>query len=835
MPQILDLRDITDLWIGGVRVDVLQLGGVPVWSRPVPPSASMPFPVALLSVFGAAWDPYGPAWEALTATGDAPAVGDPVGRIPPIAANRADYSGTNRDLVLVAPATAARPVLREVAGRRAWEFDGTDDMLETIWAEELEPGKTVTWFAMVYGQADRAGWAMTVARGENANSWIGPFRGATGAFGTTFRHGSSEFGVEAYGALEPAGWHAVIVEYAITAWGSGGGRLKVELDGVEVVNTPVTPSKSATASITTMTRLLLGARRSGGTYDSWHKGHLGRCGVVSKALSAAERGLLRSWMQATAAGASSEISWPAQVAAGLWTVTEVTSAAEASTAGFAGEDGHLKAVFGAITVPAGFELRHSLRGGASETFNASYPNVAPSATYYTQTPLEVGASAVPRLYWVHVATGQAQLAGSKAAMTIAGLATAGGSSLPALAAATLSRVRGYGLYRHGADATADNPAMGWHCCSLAMLGYSAFRGDTDSDARVLQQIRNLITASNSPASAGGFAQQFEVGPLALFVLARLTPRIWGALTAAERSRVDVLVRAIGFSGAFVASDDYPWPTSRGYTVCGNQAWRNGNPNFAASDRAAVSLLAIYAGSTATVNGWLHGFEKADLRAELTSLGLSKPATVWAARPSGTPNDAQIQSVIRAGGSYTVDGFSLGNLQGIWVEMMTDKAYNRQVKSGLGGTSGNSWIGPGVEAPSGQMRGKVMGSPTPPSWWTAIRGQPGMVMEMDSSDAEGLRSAVGYAVQTHWLMMAWTLVMIASGRLDRTNADVQAALVRMRRGALHFRWVNAVGYLSYSHGGVASNNEDWTASAYAAQRGLDTLDEVSDVIEAWRAA
>ena len=93
------------------------------------------------------------------------------------------------------------------------------------------------------------------------------------------------------------------------------------------------------------------------------------------------------------------ITFPADIADNLWTVSEIRDSTEA-----AGVVGKRKLVLGAITVPAGFELRWASQAQADPEIRATLPVVTPSATFTNEFALAIGTENGNALYWRHVSS-----------------------------------------------------------------------------------------------------------------------------------------------------------------------------------------------------------------------------------------------------------------------------------------------------------------------------------------------------------------------------------------------------------------------------------------------
>lgn len=96
---------------------------------------------------------------------------------------------------------------------------------------------------------------------------------------------------------------------------------------------------------------------------------------------------------------SSGIVFPATIGTSLWTVTEIRDSTEA-----AGVSGKRKLVTGAITIPAGFELRWASQASPDPVIKSSLPLVGASGTFVNTFSLPIGTKNGNVLYWRHIAS-----------------------------------------------------------------------------------------------------------------------------------------------------------------------------------------------------------------------------------------------------------------------------------------------------------------------------------------------------------------------------------------------------------------------------------------------
>ncbi len=84
---------------------------------------------------------------------------------------------------------------------------------------------------------------------------------------------------------------------------------------------------------------------------------------------------------------------------------------------------------------------------------------------------------------------------------------------------------------------------GWDGGASIILAVASYAGNTSADARLLPQIRSILTAENEICANGGSPAQHELHATGMFAIAKQTPRIWNQLTTAEKTRIDLLMKS----------------------------------------------------------------------------------------------------------------------------------------------------------------------------------------------------------------------------------------------------------------------------------------------------
>ena len=114
------------------------------------------------------------------------------------------------------------------------------------------------------------------------------------------------------------------------------------------------------------------------------------------------------------------------------------------------------------------------------------------------------------------------------------------------------------------------------------LAVASHAGNTSADARLLEQIRFTLTPGNEPTANGGYPAQHERHATGMFVIVKHTPRIWSMLSATEKARIDLIMKATLVANAFTTSDNNPFvkADTQEYALDGDSNLnRDWNPNY----------------------------------------------------------------------------------------------------------------------------------------------------------------------------------------------------------------------------------------------------------------
>ncbi|MEP4077995.1 hypothetical protein [Haloferula sp.] len=318
------------------------------------------------------------------------------------------------------------------------------------------------------------------------------------------------------------------------------------------------------------------------------------------------------------------------------------------------------------------------------------------------------------------------------------------------------------------------------------LAVASHAGNTSADARLLQQIRHILTPGREPTANGGYPSQHERHVTGMFVIARNTPRIWDQLSEAEKDRTDLIMKATLVATAFTTSDNNPFIAagSQQYSLDGgNDLHRDWNPNHREGMFGGVLVGMVYFGGPTATNALLNAYDHSEFVADLSTNNLPNLHETFnwkAANPSSNaPSGSMIETAV---GSYRCYGIALPSYMAIYDRLVND-TYGKQVNSGLNGGAGISGAGKIV---SGAAE-----LPNP--------GAAGMLKEFESIDAGGARSSFHYAYDGYRPHMTNQICLIVGGYWSPGTASTNNAVSLMNVGNTDLWYKAEKGYIGYAKG------------------------------------
>lgn len=348
----------------------------------------------------------------------------------------------------------------------------------------------------------------------------------------------------------------------------------------------------------------------------------------------------------------------------------------------------------------------------------------------------------------------------------------------------------------------------WSGGASITLAVASHAGNTSADAALLRQIRFTLTAGNEPCANGGYPAQHELHATGMFAIVKKTPRIWDQLTAAEKAKIDLIMKATFVACAFTTSNNNPYLSSQ-RTLDGdfnlNRDW---NPNYREGMLGGVLVGMVYFGGPDQGNAILNNYNHAAFVAELNSSGLPNTYAIFNSRAAGVtaaPSGTEIQNAVK---NYKYYNSGLSDYNGLYTSLVND-TYGKNVTPGLNN-------GAGING-GGKL---VTGAATLPN-----RGAAGMLKEFDSVDGGGARSSLIYAYDGLRPHQTNQLVLIIGGFWQKGSTVANNAVARMKVGNVDFWYKVDKGYIDYSKGKVADNNAHFRTdygSAYVRPIWTDVL-------------
>ena len=343
----------------------------------------------------------------------------------------------------------------------------------------------------------------------------------------------------------------------------------------------------------------------------------------------------------------------------------------------------------------------------------------------------------------------------------------------------------------------------WFGGASITLAVASHAGNTTADTRLFEQIRHTLTPGNEPTANGGYPAQHERHATGMFVIVKNTPRIWDQLTAAEKARIDLIMKATLVANAFTTSDNNPFvkANTQEYALDGDSNLnRDWNPNYREGMIGGVLTGLAYFGGPTPAQAILSSYDHAAFVTELTSNNLPniRETFNWkVANPtSKAPNGSSIKSAIE---NYQYYGSTLTDYMKIYLALVSD-TYGRKVTAGLNGGAGIGGAGK-----------IVSGADTLPN-----KGVNGMLKEFDAVDANGARSSFVYAFDGYRPHLTNQLALIVAGFWTKGSTVANQAVSLMNVGNTDLWYKAEKGYLGYAKG-QAQATVDYPS--YSASRGF----------------
>jgi hypothetical protein len=371
----------------------------------------------------------------------------------------------------------------------------------------------------------------------------------------------------------------------------------------------------------------------------------------------------------------------------------------------------------------------------------------------------------------------------------------------------------------------------------ALSGVDAAFGGRTPVQRTLGQLRHWA-ANRMPGGRGGFAAKFEMGFVATVAIAWKIDDVRNALTARERARLTLAMKAclIGSAYDVSATQNFVAANQETRTVRGYKAWRT-NPNFSLPPLLIPHMVAAFLGREAA-RDFMETFRRQAFADEIAAQFPSEidaasrsyiggaRVDMWdtyrqdwtvAMQHSDTvgrgPTATELQNSLKNWRDYR-HGATLRAPQAAYVGEL-ERFFSKVIRPGLTPEPGQDPNEPwGVwNSATSRWAGRIIDR----TRWKGApnQGLVGAAFELDTSDAGGVsaskkRSAMGYV---HDGLSAILIAMLHAAVADvvdvRSDAFAEGR-ARMARGMQDITYKLAgSGYQNYAKGGTGTNNDIWS--------------------------
>jgi hypothetical protein len=319
---------------------------------------------------------------------------------------------------------------------------------------------------------------------------------------------------------------------------------------------------------------------------------------------------------------------------------------------------------------------------------------------------------------------------------------------------------------------------------------------------------------NAPAAVSGYTAQYEATCAGVLAIARRTPAVWDGLSAAQRTRCDLLMKGLMVSSVWCVSDHNPFVSGgslasqserdmRGYP-CG----RDFNANFSLPMAGVAFVCAQYFG-VAAANAFLAGFDRTAFAEELRNAGgfwdmWNTFRQDWTSNNFPGPTRAQLETTckgplvsgVRTGFRYR--GGTLASVM-LMVAREVGKMWSGVIRPGFQRAAGV--FGVPEDTGAGRLTNSADFAGVP------NQGSSGQAQELQSSDADGSRSSMDYSHHGLQATLALVGALAAHDAIPLGSADAIDALNRMGRGVPDLRHKSERGYIDFRRGNRDTN--EWS--------------------------
>ncbi|BET67522.1 hypothetical protein ASA1KI_24400 [Opitutales bacterium ASA1] len=301
-------------------------------------------------------------------------------------------------------------------------------------------------------------------------------------------------------------------------------------------------------------------------------------------------------------------------------------------------------------------------------------------------------------------------------------------------------------------------------------------------------------STREPEAQGGLGGWTHAHAALSLLLAKRTPEVWTELSADERHRADVLMRALAVAAHFCLDDDNEWYLLLDGESLFHRSW---NPNHVEGYAGVIVAASLYFGAD-ELNTWFAAFDFVRFTAELERLNFRNIHRCWTRNPAmgrllehgGTiavPAESRIAAGVLTTGAgvrnaFTLDGVPLARPWDIHRGQAL-RLYARAVRTPVR-------IHESYTAGLLQRRSTANASP-----WEGLMG---MCLEFESTDWSGMRSSLLYAFEGVMIdvPIAAALRVLGEWRHDEGGDVVER---RMAVGMADLRFKAHEGHRGWANG------------------------------------
>ncbi len=302
--------------------------------------------------------------------------------------------------------------------------------------------------------------------------------------------------------------------------------------------------------------------------------------------------------------------------------------------------------------------------------------------------------------------------------------------------------------------------------------------------RILEQLRSLITGGNEPDMDMG--PQWSFGDCAAAIaLAKITPSVWGQLTAEEVEKLDFIMQCFTVAAAFGTNDCNNYKTTLSLVGNFNKEW---NPNYRFAIMVPMLSCAEYFGGAAKIDEILLSFDYDAYIAKCEQYNFTNIKTTFTTAGKTLMENGGVASTTKDYGTglgvkqaYTYKGYTLDQRAEILVNLLEFNYSGGKVMSQMKDRNGKvvAYIADNKVSP--------------------FEGKLGMMLELNAGDAGGVRSSASYSMADLNLATVALTFLMTTGALDAEEDISELLSSKIFIGNEDLIYKLKAGYQNFSNG------------------------------------